>query len=102
MELEALWFKLKSNLRPRTIIPNWTVDKGYFGGTITIVNLSDDVIEVEVATAKNNQMVRKADFEEVWQIWENYKSGEFKRGQMTPLTRNSKYVISILHWMENL
>lgn len=102
MEFENLWSKLKSILRPRAIIPNWTVDGGYFGGTITIVELSDEAIEVEVPTAKNIQVVKKTDFEEVWRIWESYNAGEFKRGQMTRLTRNSKYVISILHWMECL
>jgi hypothetical protein len=102
MEFENLWSKLKSKLRPRTIIPNWTADGGYFGGTITIVELSNDAVEVELSTAKNHQLVGKSDFEEVWQIWESYNAGKFKRGQITPLTRNSKYVISILHWMESL
>ncbi len=100
MEFEKVWQKLQGNLRPRLVIPNWTVDKGYFHGSMIVVAVTDEVIEVESPGAKNLQNVRKQDFEEVWKIWPEYTNGKFRRGDMVELTRFSKYVISIFHWLE--
>jgi hypothetical protein len=100
MEFEKIWQELQSKLSSHLILPNWTADQGNFRGTMMIVNISDDSIEVESPGAKNIQKVRKQDFEEVWRIWPEYKNGKFRRGDMTKLTRFSKYVISIFHWLE--
>ncbi|MEW5829702.1 MAG: hypothetical protein AB1846_12485 [Chloroflexota bacterium] len=101
MDFEKFWTQLRRHLYPRLVLPNWTADKGYIGGQISIVSVSDMVVDVESPTAKNIQRVEKSDFEEVWNVWQNYKAGKIRRSDMSPLTRNSKYVITIFHWYES-
>ena len=43
---------------------------------------------------------KKADFEKVWDVWPGYKLGKIQRQELMKLTRYSKYIISILHWLE--
>lgn len=100
MEFELVWAKLQSKLKPRLSIPNWTIDHGFFRGSMTILEIDDAFVKVDSPNAKHIQNVRKQDFEEVWGIWTDYKNGKFRRGNMTELTRYSKYVISIFHWLE--
>jgi hypothetical protein len=101
MDFEILWKKLQNRLSTHLIIPNWTVDKGYFHGSITIVEFDDDSVRVDSPNAKNTQTIPKSDFEEVWKIWADYKNGKFRRGDIIELTRYSKYIIDIFHWLEN-
>jgi hypothetical protein len=44
------------------------------------------------------QTVPRADFEAVYELWDDYTCGATARSIFTPVTRYSKYVISILHW----
>ncbi len=100
MEFDSVWTKLQSILQPHTVIPNWTADHGYFHGSMIIIDVDDDFIKVKSPNAQELQHVRKQDFEAIWKIWAEYKNGKYRRGNMTELTRYSKYVISIFHWLE--
>jgi hypothetical protein len=46
------------------------------------------------------QRISRKEFEAVWQLWPEYKTGKVLRKDLTPVTRNSKYTISIFHWLE--
>jgi hypothetical protein len=100
MEFELIWRELRTKLSSRLSIPNWTVNHGYFRGLMTIAEIDDDFVRVDSPNAKHTQTIPKRDFEEVWKIWADYKNGKFRRGDMTELTRYSKYIISIFHWLE--
>ena len=102
MEFEQVWRSIRSKLAKGMEVKNWTVQKGYLGDTMRVSDLGTDYIIVDTPGARTLQRVHKNDFEEVWNIWEDYKAGKVPRQVMTPLTRFSKYVISILHWWENL
>lgn len=97
---ELIWTDLQNRLKPGLIIPNWTVLKGYLGDTMRIQEVEDVEIVVHAPKAKNLQRVSKADFEIVWGVWEEYKNGRYQRQDMRDLTMYSKYIISILHWLE--
>ena len=46
--------------------------------------------------------VPMVEFRTVWLVWEDYKSQRLRRSELGAMTRYSKYVISILHWFEEL
>ncbi len=97
---EIVWEELQNRLRAGLIIPNWTYLKGYMGDSMRIEEVEDVEIVVQAPKAKNLQHVSKENFEIIWKIWPDYKSGRFHRQGMTPMTHYSKYIISILHWLE--
>jgi len=83
------------------LIKNWTAANGYLGDEFSIVFISNKSILVSTPSAKFDQNVPREDLRKVWEIWPKYKSGEIQRQALTPLTRYSKYVISIFRWLEN-
>lgn len=97
---ESLWQELQHRLRPGLIIPNWTYLKGYLGDTMRIEEVEDVEIVVKAPKAKTLQHVSKANFEIIWKIWPAYKTGRLQRQEMREMTYYSKYIISILHWLE--
>lgn len=99
-DFETVWREIQSTLKPNLVIPNWTIDNGYFGVAIKISSISSRVVYVTVPTAKNIQVVSKNDFEAVWKVWADYKTGRILRSEVRELTRKSRYVINILHWLD--
>jgi hypothetical protein len=97
---DYVWRFLRSNLRSGTKVKNWTVHKGYLGDIMTILEIGESYVEVDSPRAQNIQNVPKKDFEAVWKIWSDYKVQKVKRSDLTPITRFSKYIISILHWYD--
>ncbi len=41
-----------------------------------------------------------ADFQKVYAIWSSYSQGQTGRAALRDATRFSKYIISVLHWLE--
>jgi hypothetical protein len=39
------------------------------------------------------------EFEMVYTRWEDYVAGRFPRYKLRDLTKNSTYIVSILHWL---
>lgn len=97
---DAVWSQLQANLKVGTTIKNWTAFGGYLGDTMTIVGIRQKYIEVDTPNAGSIQVVPKGDFEQVWEVWADYKRQKVRRQELTPITRFSKYIISILHWYE--
>lgn len=104
-EREALpfteaWAALQATLCAGTRIPNWTARSGQVGEPFEIGSINPDVVVIIAPGARTPQIVRRADFEKVYALWDDYVRGLVPRSAFTPLTRYSKYVISILHWMQ--
>ena len=97
---DTVWRYLQTHLDSDTTIKNWTVLKGYMGDTFTVVDISRSHINISTPNAQNEQKVPTEDFMKVWEIWHGYKNRNFTRTEMTPLTRYSKYIISIFKWYE--
>jgi hypothetical protein len=57
--------------------------------------------EVDAPDAANEHVVSKRDFEVVLKFWKAYKDNQVQRQEIREMTRYSKYVISILHWLES-
>lgn len=99
---DEIWRYIQTNLKPEMKIKNWTVLKGNLKDTMTIKRVNDHSVQVDPPKAKNLQVVPKEDFEIVWEVWSDYKSQKVKRYEIRNMTWKSKYIISILHWYEQL
>jgi len=99
-EFENFWQHLQAKIRRGMIIPNWTYLHGYMGDTMRIEDIDELEVVVKAPKAKSLQRVSKEDFEKVWKIWPAYRTGRLQRKDMLELTRYSKYVMSIIHWLE--
>ena len=97
---DNIWSYLQNNLKPGTVVKNWTNYRGYLGDIMTIMKVQSRYIEVDTPKILTFQVVPKMDFESIWEVWSGYKSQRVKRMEITPITRYSKYIISILNWYE--
>ena len=100
MSFSNTWAALQTSLQAGTAIQNWTQAKGHVGEDFTIGKVVPEFIEINAPGASNMQRVSRTDFEAVYEEWHNYISGHTRRREIRDETRFSKYVISILHWLE--
>jgi hypothetical protein len=100
MAFSNAWTALQNSLSVGTSIANWTADKGLLGDHFTVVAMDSSFIEVDTPNANNLQRVPLCDFELVYKNWVGYTAGKIPRYVLRDGTRFSKYVISILHWLE--
>jgi hypothetical protein len=99
---ETTWQKIVTQLKPGMSIQNWTYLKGYPGDEMKVHKVSREIIVIDAPRAKLLQSIPKADFQAVWEIWPKYTSGQAQRQIFTDITRYSKYIISILKWVEQI
>lgn len=97
---ETLGDKLKNRLAIETTIPNWTAAKGLLGDSFTAVSTGQKYVEVVTPNAKGVQRIPVADFEVVHKIRPQYVNRHINRASIRQITRFSKYIISILHWIK--
>lgn len=100
MAFPDAWNALQANLSAGTAIPNWTAHNGAIGEPFTITDVTDTFVFVDAPGSKTLQRVPRTDFEKVYDRWDDYVHGGLARSKFTPLTRYSKYIISVFHWLE--
>jgi hypothetical protein len=44
--------------------------------------------------------ISKGDFEKVLDHWADYKAGRVTRAELTNISQNTTYIMSLLHWRE--
>jgi hypothetical protein len=101
MAFSDTWTVLQASLSNGATIDNWTAHSGEVGEPFQIQSIGNDAIVVTTPGAVTPQWVRRKDFEAVYELWDGYVRGRIPRSTFTPLTRRSKYVISLLHWLQN-
>lgn len=99
MAFPSLWKQIQGRLSAGLAIKNWTTQKGYLGDSFTIVAITPDRITVDSPRAENLQAIPRRDFEAVEALWKGYCLGSVQRKDIRDLTRFSKYIISILHYV---
>ena len=100
MAFAYVWDVLKANLSAGDMVPNWTALRGKIGAPFKIKEVSDTAVLVGPPGARSLQRVLRADFKVVYDRWDEYTRGKMRRADFNPVTRHSKYVISILHRLE--
>jgi hypothetical protein len=101
MSFADTWAALRAHLSEGVTIDNWTAYSGDVGEPFKIQKIGSDAIVVAAPGAITPQLVRRKDFEAVYELWDGYVRGRIPRSIFTPLTRHSKYIISLLHWLQN-
>jgi hypothetical protein len=97
----AKWQLLVDQLVPGMNIPNWTKLKGYLGDSMKIAQVNQNGIIVQSPKAKNDLHISRDEFEKIFGIWSAYMTGTMHRKEICEVTFYSKYIISIIHWLEN-
>jgi hypothetical protein len=100
VRFDRAWSELVARLRAGTEIRNWTRDHGYIGGDFRVVAIDHGSVVVAAPGAENLQTVGKGEFAKVFELWRGYSRGDVRRQDLRDVTRFSKYVISLLHWLE--
>ncbi len=95
-----IWQLISRRLKPGDSIPNWTVLKGNLGDSMIVVQVDEGEIIVQTPNAKHLQHVSRGEFEKIWGVWPAYKAGQIQRQEIREMTYHSKYILSILHWLE--
>jgi hypothetical protein len=90
------WDEVRREVSAGDLIKNWTAAKGYYGEDFVVEDVGAYSLEVRLGS-DSIRTVTARDFDVVSPHWDDYCAGHFPRGDFTPLTMNSKYVISILH-----
>lgn len=101
MPFQEMWNYILGNIQAGQSIDNWTRDKGFLGDQFTIIIFGPNYIGIDTPGAQNIQKVSRQNFQAVYNVWDQYLNGTLKRHQIRDsITRSSKYIISILHWVE--
>jgi len=96
---ETLWQQIQRDISVGETIENWTQFSGDIGNSFTIRAVNARFIEVDSPNAKYFQRVPRKDFAAIYELWDAYIAGRVQRRKTTELTRYSKYIISILHYV---
>lgn len=99
LTFEGVWADLRYRLKPRTTIPNWSILKGDTGGEFRIDHVDGGSITV-IPEGRKPRSISKADFERIYRMWPAYKTGSISRTELTPMSQNSTYILSLFHWLE--
>jgi hypothetical protein len=97
----SLWGVLLSRVKPGQAIQNWSVAHGDLPASFTVESLHRDRIEISSSGIKRGpRTVYKSDFENLARSWREYKKGTVPRHLLRDASKNSTYIISLLHLID--
>ena len=94
---EAVWGKVVRTFRPAFRVENWSQARGYTGGNFRIEHVGNSGIMVFGGNMSVPRAVSRGEFEKVYAVWDEYTGGEYSRAELTKLSQNTTYILSILH-----
>jgi hypothetical protein len=71
------------------------------GDQLIVRGVHGKYVEVDTPNAQTLQLVPRKDFEAVLKVWKGYSEGTVPRKDLMAITRFSKYIISILKYLES-
>ncbi len=93
---EDAWADIRRRLIAGTVVNNWSVNKGYTGGTFHINGVDDAAVIVR----RPKRRISKRDFECIFAFWPGYKDRTVPWSKLAEKTFNATYILGILHWRE--
>lgn len=99
-DFESTWTDLQRRLPVRERIQNWSADKGYTGGRFQIKDVKPSSITIEVGGTSVPHQVAKSEFQKIFADWPAYRVGTVRRSALRDKSKNTTYIVSILHWRE--
>jgi hypothetical protein len=94
-----LWHEIRQRLSQGQEISNWSYD-GQARGVTRIERFNYDEVVVTGENTKEARSVSRNDFKKVFEIWDRYKQGLVPRSEIGKISRNTTYILTILHWLE--
>jgi hypothetical protein len=96
---DEVWQDIQLRLSVGLELPNWSYD-GRARGTTRIDEKYFYEIWVTGPKTSKSRKVTRNDFKTFYELWDRYKQGQLGRGEISDVSRNSSYIIAILHWRE--
>jgi hypothetical protein len=96
-----VWRKIRQRVSKGDDIRNWSYDNGYTGNVSHVEQVNYDEVVFSGERTNKPRHVLRTDFETVFEHWEQYKQGLVSRDVITKISRNSTYILSLFHWLEN-
>ena len=93
---DQCWKQIGAALRPMPKMYTWSA-AGRAHGHFCISGVTQEGVTVK--TFKGLRFVPREDFESLFVLWPDYKSGAVQRHKLS-FCVNSTYVVSIFHWLE--
>jgi hypothetical protein len=97
---DEVWSDICEKLLPGTLIRNWNVEEGYYGGAFRINHVDDGGVIIPFGQMAREKRVSKRDFQRVFARWEAYNRGTISRAELGKWSENATYILSILQWRE--
>lgn len=99
-EFEKVWNQITSKLRAGTDLRNWGAARGYTGGSFRVDDVERTSITVSGGDMQMTRRISRGDFEKVCAVWDDYRAGNLPRTKLSPVSRNTTYILSILHMLD--
>ena len=99
-DFEHIWADLQGRLPVRERIQNWSADKGYSGGRFRIKNVEPSSVTIEADGTSVPRRITKSEFQMIFADWPAYRLGSVRRSALQDKSKNTTYILSILHWHE--
>jgi hypothetical protein len=100
ISFDEKWSDLQRVLLPGTLVRNWVAEEGYSGGTFHINDVDDTGVTLRFGQTK--RMVPKADFRRLFALWDAYGRGTVRRADLAKASESATFILSILHWHDEM
>lgn len=100
-EFENFWKLVQESLVPKQTIQNWSNANGYLGNEFAIHSIDSNGITVLTIEENRERHIEKSEFQQIFQLWDEYCKGNIKRYELRNININTTYIISIIHFVEN-
>ena len=97
---EDLWADIQRRLPVRERIQNWSADKGYTGERFQIKDVEPSSVTIEADGTSIPRQVAKSEFRKIFADWPAYRVGTIRRSALRDKSKNTTYILSLLHWRE--
>ena len=97
--IDSIWADFRARLKPKAVIKAWSTT-GRARSKFSVVDVDGASVTVLPGTG-NERRISKGDFEKILDAWPAYQAGRLSRGELTGISQNTTYILSLLHWRES-
>ena len=99
---EGFWKFCQERLKIGEVIPNWSVSGRIRIAKFKIVEITENSIGYDSPNAKNRQNVYKNEFQQIFNVWDDYKKGCIPRNEIREMNKKTTYIIATIKYVEDM
>lgn len=99
--IHTAWDAVQQKVRAGLQVQHWSKDSGDLDGRFKVEEVLTGRLEISSKQIRGRRRIRRADFEAVAAEWPAYVAGRTLRRHLRDSSRNSTYIISLLHWLDS-